>query len=59
MSTGAEYVLCLCLMGLSAVLGRWLWYLGERQRVELVRDGKTERDYVPPSHWTQEDMYGG
>jgi hypothetical protein len=45
-------------MGLSVVLGRWFWYLGERQRVELVRDEQAKRDYIPPSHWTEEDMYG-
>jgi hypothetical protein len=58
MSTGAELVLCLCFMGLSVVLGRWFWYLGERQRVELVRDDQAKRDYIPPSHWTEEEMYG-
>lgn len=58
MSTGAELVLCLCLVGLSFVLGRWWWYAGEAVRVNLVRDAQMQRDYTPPSHWTEEEMYG-
>ncbi|ANS05348.1 hypothetical protein [uncultured Mediterranean phage] len=58
MSVGMELVLCLCLVGLSFVLGRWLWFMGEAVRSHLDADAKAQRDYVPPSHWTEEEMYG-